>query len=176
MTSPAFPDPRAFAFVPRLERAADELRAERQRVGDAPFEPSPDSLTTRRGRYDEAGWLYVPLWGEGSSERLRAEFPLAAAASERVPALVNAGLSLFRPGTHLFPHAGELEGVLRCHLALEVPEGDVGLRVAGEVRRWREGRCLLFDDGIEHEAWNHTERDRVVLLVTFRPGATETEV
>ncbi len=28
------------------------------------------------------------------------------------------------------------------------------LRVANEVRAWKEGKCLVFDDTSEHEAWN----------------------
>jgi hypothetical protein len=27
----------------------------------------------------------------------------------------------------------------------------------------------VFDDTFEHEAWNHGDGERVVLLVTFRP-------
>jgi hypothetical protein len=27
----------------------------------------------------------------------------------------------------------------------------------------------VFDDTFEHEAWNHGDGDRVVLLLTFRP-------
>jgi aspartyl/asparaginyl beta-hydroxylase (cupin superfamily) len=57
--------------------------------------------------------------------------------------------------------------VLRCHLALVVPRGDVALRVDGEMRRWEAGRCLVFDDTLEHDAWNRAAADRVVLIVTF---------
>jgi beta-hydroxylase len=84
--------------------------------------------------------------------------------------MVNAGLSLLRPGTHLEPHRGELGGVLRCHLALRVPVGDCGISGDGETRRWAQGCCLVFDDRLEHEAWNRGDGDRVVLLVTFRPA------
>ena len=88
-----------------------------------------------------------------------------------MPFLANAGFSCFRPGTHLYPHHGELHGVLRCHLPLVVPEGDVALRFADDVRRWQPARCIVFDDTFEHEAWNHASSDRIVLLVTFAaPG------
>jgi aspartyl/asparaginyl beta-hydroxylase (cupin superfamily) len=43
--------------------------------------------------------------------------------------------------------------------------------VAGETRGWEEGRCLVFDDTVEHEAWNDSEQARGVLLLDFlRPG------
>jgi beta-hydroxylase len=41
------------------------------------------------------------------------------------------------------------------------------LRVGDEVRNWVEGECLIFDDTIEHEAWNHSNQSRIVLLLDF---------
>eukprot|EP00966_Prymnesium_polylepis_P084105 1946792-Prymnesium_polylepis.2 len=39
------------------------------------------------------------------------------------------------------------------------------MRVAGEERRWEVGRALIFDDAFEHEVWNDTDAERVVLLL-----------
>jgi beta-hydroxylase len=101
----------------------------------------------------------------------RARCPATVRACSAVPGLVNAGFSLLQPGTHLYPHRGEMTGVLRCHLPLVVPAGDVALRIGGAVHRWLPGRCVVFDDTFEHEAWNRGAGDRVVLLVTFaRPA------
>ena len=169
-----FHDARSFAFAEELERAAPEIEREVEALGKAAFEESPDSLTTRRDGYDETGWLYVPLLGEGARAKHLERVPTTLALCRRVPGVVNAGFSLFEPGTHLYPHRGELEGVLRCHLPLAVPVGDVGLRVAGETRTWTRGRALVFDDTFEHDAWNRGATDRVLLLVTFRPGSTAT--
>jgi len=168
MAAGAFHDPRRFPFVAGLERAAAAIRAELAALGDGAFAASPDSLTTREGGYDETGWLAFALAGEGAPVEHRARCPATARALAAVPGLVNASFSRFRPGTRLYPHRGELAGVLRCHLALVVPAGDVGLRVGGETRRWEPGRCLVFDDTREHDAWNRGDGDRVVLLVTFR--------
>ena len=52
---------------------------------------------------------------------------------------------------------------LTCHLPLIVPPG-CGFRVGNEVREWVEGKLLVFDDTIEHEAWNDSGEDRVVLI------------
>ncbi len=41
------------------------------------------------------------------------------------------------------------------------------MRVGNETRMWQEGRCLIFDDSWEHEVWNDSNSDRVVLLVNF---------
>jgi beta-hydroxylase len=165
----AFPDPGRFPFVAGLEAAHGAILAELRALDRGAFVDSPDSLTSVTEGYDERGWRSFALVGdepEADANRLRC--PATARACAAVPGLVHASFSLFRPGTHLYPHRGERPGVLRCHLALEVPDGEVGLRAGGETRRWIPGRCLILDDTFEHEAWNHGERDRVVLIVTFR--------
>ena len=160
-------DPDDFVFVPMLEAAFPAILAELQALPADAFLPSPDSLTTVENGYDENGWRWFPLFGEGVPAANRARCPRTARAVAAVPGLVNAQFSSFRPGTVLYPHHGEMQGVLRCHLALVVPRGDVALRVDGEMRRWEAGRCLVFDDTLEHDAWNRAAADRVVLIVTF---------
>jgi aspartate beta-hydroxylase len=82
-----------------------------------------------------------------------------------------------RGSTHIDSHRGPTNLRLRCHLALKVPEGDCAIRVGEKTRKWHEGRCLVFDDYFDHEAWNHTEEDRVVLIVDiWHPGLSATEV
>jgi hypothetical protein len=177
----AIHDAGAFSFVPLLEAACPAIAAELAALSPTEFDESPDSLTTVEGVYDETGWRWLPLHGGAADgarhEANRARCPATARALAAVPGLVNAGFSLFRPGTHLYPHHGELGQVLRCHLPLRVPAGDVGIRFGAQTVRWREGRCLVFDDTVEHEAWNHGDGDRIVLIVTFArppgPGTAE---
>ena len=166
----AFPDPAAFPFVATLERAFASILAELRALPAAAFTPSPDSLTAAAGGYDERGWRWCGLAGDGPDARataVLARCPATAAALGAVPGLADAGFSSFLPGTHLYPHHGERRGVLRCHLGLLVPDGDAGIAAGGAVRRWHAGRCLILDDTFEHTAWNHTAGERVVLLVTF---------
>ena len=166
--SSAFRDPRHHPFTLALEASFLELRAELLALEDSEFLESPDSLGERPGGYDERGWQWYALCGEGVPAAHRTACPKTVAACEAVPGLVNAGYSRFLPGTHLEPHRGELPGVLRCHLPLVVPPGDLALRFGSEQRTWREGECLVFDDSIEHDAWNRGAGPRTVLLVTFR--------
>lgn len=164
----AFRDPAAFPFVPALEAAFPAIRRELQALAVTDFVEAPDSLTTVEGRYDERGWRMFALFDPARDlTEHRARCPVTAAACAAVPGLVNASFSRFLPGTHLYPHHGELRGVLRCHLGLVVPEGDVAIRFGTETRRWRAGACLVFDDTVEHEAWNHAAVPRDVLIVTF---------
>lgn len=164
-----FPDPAFFPFVPYLEAATPAILEELARLDpERDFGESPDSLSTPRDGYDERGWRSFPLFGEeGDVEANRGRCPATTRAAEAVPGMVHAGFSLFRPGTHLFPHRGEREGVLRAHLGLVIPPGDVGLRAGGEFRRWIPGHAWILDDTFEHEAWNHADSDRVVLIVSF---------
>ena len=168
-----FFEPRAFPFVARLEAGFADVLAELEALEHAAFVEAPDSLTTVEDGYDERGWHYYDLVGAAGRDLAahRARCPRTTALLDEVPRLENAGFSRFAAGTQLYPHRGELEGVLRCHLPLVVPAGDLGIRIGDETRRWATGRCHVFDDTLEHTAWNRGAGDRVVLLVTFGRGA-----
>jgi aspartyl/asparaginyl beta-hydroxylase (cupin superfamily) len=61
------------------------------------------------------------------------------------------------------------------HLPLIVPEGCT-FRVGGDTRAWVEGEAFVFDDTIEHEADNPTDRDRAVLILDcWNPYLSEAE-
>jgi aspartate beta-hydroxylase len=53
---------------------------------------------------------------------------------------------------------------LVAHLPLVVPPG-CGFHVGGETREWRAGEAFVFDDTIEHEAWNNSDEMRAILIV-----------
>jgi aspartyl/asparaginyl beta-hydroxylase (cupin superfamily) len=61
-------------------------------------------------------------------------------------------------------------------LPLVVPPQCGELRVGNDRRSWREGELLVFDDTMEHEAWNESREERVVLLFDiWRPELGEAE-
>jgi aspartyl/asparaginyl beta-hydroxylase (cupin superfamily) len=53
---------------------------------------------------------------------------------------------------------------LTVHLPLIVPPGGCWFRVGNETREWKEGEAWVFDDTIEHEAYNPTDQTRVILI------------
>ena len=62
-----------------------------------------------------------------------------------------------------------------CHLPLVVP-ADCGLRVGDERRDVVRGEAWAFDDSINHEAWNNSAEDRIVLIFdVWHPDLTEHE-
>ena len=83
--------------------------------------------------------------------------------------------SRLRPGARIDPHTGLLNCRLICHLPLVVPPG-CGLRVGEERREVARGRVWAFDDSINHEAWNDSDADRVVLIFDiWHPDLDEQE-
>jgi aspartyl/asparaginyl beta-hydroxylase (cupin superfamily) len=49
-------------------------------------------------------------------------------------------------------------------------------RVGNDVREWKMGEAFVFDDSIEHEAWNDSDQVRVVLLFdVWNPLLTQAE-
>ena len=71
--------------------------------------------------------------------------------------------SILKAHTRIPPHTGVANTRLIVHLPLIVPE-NCGFRVGGETRPWREGEAWVFDDTIEHEAWNGSDRPRAILI------------
>jgi aspartyl/asparaginyl beta-hydroxylase (cupin superfamily) len=82
----------------------------------------------------------------------------------------NAMFSLLAPRTRIPPHTGVANTRLVAHLPLIVPPF-CGFRVGATTREWREGGAFVFDDTIEHEAWNDSDQLRVVLIFDLWPPA-----
>jgi aspartate beta-hydroxylase len=89
---------------------------------------------------------------------------LATAPQVRIP---NRGPTAFfsrlEPRTRIPAHTGSTNTRLTVHIPLIVPP-NCGFRVGAEVREWRPGTALIFDDTIEHEAWNDSDQQRVILI------------
>ncbi|HEX5314001.1 MAG TPA: aspartyl/asparaginyl beta-hydroxylase domain-containing protein [Gammaproteobacteria bacterium] len=117
-----------------------------------------------------ADWNAFFFWrdGERNEENCR-RCPETAASLDaldlnRVPGHSPESIfSVLTPGTHIPPHHGVTNTRLVCHLPLVIPE-NCAIRVGGEERGWTEGECLIFDDTFRHEAWNRSDRIRVVLI------------
>lgn len=127
-------------------------------------------------------WGAFHLWKNGvRDDAACARCPQTAAAVEALP-LTNIParapsvfFSLLRPGTHLPAHTGVSNVRAIIHLPLIVPD-KCGFRVGGETREWRVGEAWAFDDTIEHEAWNHSDQLRAILIFdVWNPHITEIE-
>ena len=58
---------------------------------------------------------------------------------------------------------------MRAHIGLIVPKDreNCTIRIADQIVAWEEGKGFVFDDTYDHEVWNDTDEDRVVLLFDF---------
>jgi aspartyl/asparaginyl beta-hydroxylase (cupin superfamily) len=177
-----------FPWLAGIEAAAPAMRAELEAVlaGEEAFRPyveaNPDRPQPANHLLGDRSWSAFYLWqsGEpapGNAERCpRTMEALARAPMPRIRGRSPMALfSLLRPGTHIKPHNGLLNTRLICHIPLLAPPG-CRLRVGNEIRTWEEGKALIFDDSIEHEAWNEGTETRVVLLFEiWRPEIGESE-
>lgn len=76
-------------------------------------------------------------------------------------------LSIMKPITSLDKHFGPCNIRLRCQLPILLPEASEAcfIRVGGEIKFWKEGEIIVFDDTYEHESCNLSDiHDRVLLV------------
>jgi aspartyl/asparaginyl beta-hydroxylase (cupin superfamily) len=71
--------------------------------------------------------------------------------------------SVLDPHTKIPPHTGSTNTRLVVHLPLVLP-GPARFRVGNVTRPWRMGEAWVFDDTIEHEAWNDADESRAILI------------
>ena len=167
-----------FPWVAAVERATDDIRTELQSLlADSRdrFSPylthSPDEpLNQWRELNQSRRWSALFLYKDGERQDVTADrCPKTLAALEQAPIvrIAHRGptqlFSLLEPKTRIPPHTGSTNTRLTVHLPLIVPPG-CGFRVGTQVREWHPGKLLIFDDTLEHEAWNDSDQDRVILI------------
>ncbi len=157
-----------FPFVSLLESHWEVIRDELLQLAPQDYLAWPEKHLYGKG------WDVFGLYAFGLKVAKNCQLcPETTALVEQIPGLVTAGFSSLQPGTHIAPHTGYEDRVYRCHLGLLGCTEECGLRVGDETRHWQAGRCLVFDDTTEHEAWNRGQQTRIVLLLDFKPDATE---
>ena len=161
-----FHDPAQFAFVRCLEDNWEGIYREYTGISSSLID------WFERELYGE-GWKVYGLFdfphGEPIAQNVARCRLTADLIEHHVPGHGAAGFSILMPGTRIQPHIGYQGSFLRCHLGLNIPDGDCGMTVAGETRKWQSGKAIVFDDRNEHCAWNLTSTERVVLLIDFVP-------
>lgn len=179
-----------FPWLAALEAATPTIRAEMEAALEstrAELVPYLDyseheALAQWRELNRNPDWTAIHLIKRGEVVRANADLCpetmaiLAGLPQPHIPnASANAMFSLLAPGKTIPPHVGVNNTRLLCHLPLVVPSG-CWFRVGGETREWREGEAFVFDDTIEHEAANPSDRLRVVMIFDiWHPDLTSLE-
>jgi aspartate beta-hydroxylase len=185
-----FHDREDFPWLAELEAATGDIRAELIEIlredGDdlQPYVNYPEG--TPLDQWAELNrsprWGAFHLFYDGREVTWNARrAPKTMAAIARLPQPHVQGrspaamFSVLQPRTRIPPHTGIANTRLVMHLPLIVPEG-CGFRVGSETRQWREGEAWVFDDTIEHEAWNDSDQPRTILICdVWNPRLDEAE-
>ncbi len=174
-----FYDNSDFPWLKRLETATGEIREEllavlrEDRDDFRPYVAHPDGAPIAQWAElnHSMRWNALFLWKDGirQEEQCR-RCPRMAALLDTLPMIdiPNFGptvlFSVLAPHTHIPPHSSVTNARLVVHLPLTVPPG-CRFRVGNETREWREGQAWVFDDTIEHEAWNDSDEKRVIVMI-----------
>lgn len=115
-------------------------------------------------------WSSLFLWKDGQRQDAICErCPRTAALLESLPMAdqdsfaPTAMFSALQPHTHIPAHTGSSNVRLLAHLPIILP-GPARFRVGNTVKAWEMGKAWVFDDTIEHEAWNDANGLRVILI------------
>jgi aspartate beta-hydroxylase len=166
-----------FPWLDAMEAATDDIRDEFLAVlateeGFTPYISYPKDLPSNQFAElnNSPRWSAFHLYKMGRRvDDNAAKCPHTMSALEHAPQPDQPGrtpaamFSLLTPKTRIPPHNGVTNVRLVTHLPLIIPEG-CGFRVGNDTRRWVRGRAWVFDDTIEHEAWNDSDKLRVVLI------------
>jgi hypothetical protein len=191
LASPGYFDREQFDWLPMLEAATPMIQAElievmRSEIRDFhPYVRYPEHAPLEQWRElnHSPKWTAYHFFEKGApvAERIAHARKTFETISDLLPQPQVAGrspaalFSLLRPHTHIPAHTGVANFRLVVHLPLILP-GHCRFRVGGETREWRMGEGWVFDDTIEHEAWNDSDETRVILICDiWHPDLTQEE-
>ena len=168
-----------FPWLEALEAVSDDIRAELLRVlvadreGLQPYIDFPPDMPLDQFRELNRSrrWSAYFLWNQSVAHAGHiARCPVTARTLEAVPLrpriearAPTAFFSILDANTRIPPHTGVTNTRLTVHLPLVVPPG-CGFRVGGTTREWQPGKAWIFDDTIQHEAWNTSDTPRAILI------------
>jgi aspartyl/asparaginyl beta-hydroxylase (cupin superfamily) len=171
--APVEPNAR-FPWAERLEAAWTVIRDEyeaavRRDTAMTPYVPATTQDERWRDLRGNQDWSAIHLFKDAARTPFADLFPKTIEALSAVDLVsingvpVEAFFSRLRPGAHIPPHHGLTNSRVTVHLPIDAPP-DCLIRVGRGEHSWRDGELIAFDDSYEHEAWNRSDRDRVVLI------------
>ena len=179
-------DAAAFPGITEMEAHTDTVRGEFLALAQGASTEITSRLKGLHAAESGAGrtgnWSMIPLIRNGSVvEAFASRCPetMRLAKGLELPKLGSISPSLYfsvlEPNSRIAAHTGITNARVILHLPLIVPD-DCGFRVGGETRSWATGQALVFDDMTLHEAWNDSDRIRVVLITDmWRPELSPLE-
>lgn len=177
-----------FPWLDAVEAATDVITEElagvlHNDVGFVPYIQSQENSVHQADfpLRDSLDWSSCFLWKDGLETPNVEKCPRTMAVLDAAPLCEVRGrsplimFSQLKPKAHITPHTGVVNTRLLCHLPLIVPPGCT-FRVGSQEREWEKGKAWLFNDTIEHEAYNTSDQTRVILIFdVWRPELSEDE-
>jgi beta-hydroxylase len=145
-----------------IRRELDDVLADRSRVPNFQDVSSPQAVLT-----DDDDWKTLVFYVYGHRIARNCDrCPETERILRKIPGMKVGMFSILAPRKHIPAHGGPSKNLLRGHLGLKVPAQETAcrIRVGSDVRYWSEGKVLIFDDTHDHEVWNDTDEERVVLF------------
>jgi aspartyl/asparaginyl beta-hydroxylase (cupin superfamily) len=172
-----FSDPSEFEWTRILEHEYPAIKRELMQVLNGNGDGFKGYMS--EAQHNHRGWNTFNFFFYGKKFEENCErCPHTTAVLESLPRFERDHImfSSLNPHTRIPPHVGPMNGILRAHLGLVVPQGCY-IRVGSDERTWEEGKVLVFDDSFEHEVFNHSENVRIVLFMNFwHPCFSEQEI
>jgi aspartyl/asparaginyl beta-hydroxylase (cupin superfamily) len=167
-----------FPWLDAIEAATEDIRSElttvlvSDRAGLEPYVAYPEGVPLDQWKElnKSRRWSAYFLWNQSEPQRAHlARCPRTAELLKTAPQCDVAGrgptafFSILDAATVIPAHSGVTNTRLTVHLPLIVPP-DCGFRVGSETREWVPGKAWVFDDTIEHQAWNRSDLPRAILI------------
>jgi aspartyl/asparaginyl beta-hydroxylase (cupin superfamily) len=174
-----------FPWLPALEAALPAIKAEyeRSRFTLNPYKNEAgldhdlfaDKSSLGAERYGDRSWMVAYLF-RGGVATAEKEFPTTLAALNAIPTIDRTLAMFSRLGANTWipPHHGLCNAMIRVHVPISVPD-HCQIRVGKSYSDWK--KTIFFDDSYEHEVWNRSDTDRVVLFFNvFHPALSTNEI
>jgi len=167
-------NPGLLAIDRNFDVIAEELEAVLATRGRIPNYHEVDPNQTSISGADDKNWKAYFFHVHDDAVKLsNAKLcPRTAQIVASIPGALMAFFSILEPGKSVPAHEGPSYSYLRYHTAFKVPANDPpSIRVKDRRYTWKRGESLLFDDSWEHEVYNESDGERVVLIVdVMRPA------
>lgn len=163
---PAFYQVNEFEWTKRIESNSETILKELDAFIEAQEKNFQSyfnaTLVNRENSWKTANFI---LWNKFNKENC-ARIPETLKLFQSINGLTSLAISVLEPNTHIQPHYGDTNAIIRCHYGISVPaqSPDCAIKVKDETKGWQRGKLLMFCDAALHESWNNTNEKRYVLI------------
>jgi len=156
----------SWRYSETLKNCFNDLRKEFEQANRNSFEDSDVSYNHVDIKNDK--WKFLTFISKGNYSYTNIEqFPTVKHLIKEIPVYDNCLFSIIGPGGTVPPHMGHSDAHFRVHLGIKT-DGKAWIRVGDQTQHWKEREVLIFDDYVNHEVFNPSDKTRVVFLFDIK--------